>query len=264
MIHDDAMLDDVASLALGVLPAAQAVAVSDHVRSCAECRATYADLRPVADSVGYVETLPLDVDELDERRRKNAIMSLVRADLAQRPAGVVRPRPRPAYLAWGAAVAAVLVAAVAISDDLGTRAARDADSKRIAADADAAATRVAALQSQLDAQAKSANDRVAAVLAAGGKHFDVPEGEVVTNGSTVTIAVKLPPPPAGKTYQAWTLAKGATAVAPSVLFVPDANGVAVVRLPQSAANLVAVAISVEPSGGSKAPTSTPKFVRKLS
>jgi anti-sigma-K factor RskA len=74
----------------------------------------------------------------------------------------------------------------------------------------------------------------------------------------------LPPPPRGKVYQAWTLRAGATRMSPSVTFVPNRSGVAVVPVPVDASGIAAVAVSVEPDGGSKQPTSTPTFVLKLS
>jgi hypothetical protein len=43
---------------------------------------------------------------------------------------------------------------------------------------------------------------------------------------------------------------------PSVTFAPE-GGVVLVRLPQSATNVAAVAVSVEPTGGSQQPTTTP-------
>jgi anti-sigma-K factor RskA len=53
-------------------------------------------------------------------------------------------------------------------------------------------------------------------------------------------------------------------MSPSVTFVPNSSGVAVVPVPTPAASVVAVAVSVEPDGGSKQPTSKPTFVLKLS
>jgi anti-sigma-K factor RskA len=79
----------------------------------------------------------------------------------------------------------------------------------------------------------------------------------------LTLA-KLPPLPRGKVYQAWTLPKGAKAVQPSLTFSPNADGVAVVALPVDASKVGAVAVSVEPEGGSKTPTTTPTFVRPIS
>jgi anti-sigma-K factor RskA len=64
-------------------------------------------------------------------------------------------------------------------------------------------------------------------------------------------------------YQAWTLAPGAKTVSPSLTFVPDRNGFVVVSLPQSVGDVSAVAVSVEPTGGSKAPTTKPLFVQPL-
>ena len=58
--------------------------------------------------------------------------------------------------------------------------------------------------------------------------------------------------------------EGAKAVAPSITFTPSADGSAIVAVPPISAPLAAVAISVEPQGGSKAPTSTPTFIRPLS
>jgi hypothetical protein len=69
-------------------------------------------------------------------------------------------------------------------------------------------------------------------------------------------------PAPGKVYQAWVQRRGARGVAPSVTFVPR-SGLTLVELPESADGLAAVAVSVEPEGGSKAPTSTPAFVRSL-
>jgi anti-sigma-K factor RskA len=71
------------------------------------------------------------------------------------------------------------------------------------------------------------------------------------------IAHGLAPLPAGKVYQMWTLAKGATKVAPSVTFVPDRAGDATVAVPADPATTTETAISVEPTGGSKQPTSKP-------
>jgi anti-sigma-K factor RskA len=73
----------------------------------------------------------------------------------------------------------------------------------------------------------------------------------------------LPALPAGKVYQAWTLPKGSKTMAPSVTFVPDARGVAVVSVPADARVTNVVAVSIEPEGGSKAPTSKPVLVVPL-
>jgi anti-sigma-K factor RskA len=99
---------------------------------------------------------------------------------------------------------------------------------------------------------------------AGGHVYRVAGGEILKTPQRVYIVMwKLPALPPNRVYQAWTLAPGAKSVSPSLTFVPDANGYAFVPLPQKAASVSAVAISVEPAGGSRAPTTKPLFVRPL-
>jgi anti-sigma-K factor RskA len=50
---------------------------------------------------------------------------------------------------------------------------------------------------------------------------------------------------------------------PRQTFVPDARGTAVVSLPVNTAATAAVAVSVEPEGGSTHPTSKPILVQTL-
>lgn len=110
----------------------------------------------------------------------------------------------------------------------------------------------------------SAERRLNELQIAGAQQFNVPNGDILKNGDRVYLVMRtLPALPAGHVYQAWTLAPGAKSVAPSVTFVPDNRGFVVVSLPEASANVSAVAISVEPVGGSQAPTTTPLFVRKV-
>ena len=98
----------------------------------------------------------------------------------------------------------------------------------------------------------------------GARVYRVAEGEIYKTPQRVYIIMRtLPALPAGRVYQAWTLAPGAKTVAPSLTFLPDAQGFVVVSLPESATNVSAVAISVEPRGGSSAPTTKPLFVQRL-
>jgi Anti-sigma-K factor rskA len=90
------------------------------------------------------------------------------------------------------------------------------------------------------------------------KHHQTNDGEVITHGSRIYLALHdLPPPPRGKIYEAWTLAKGSSKMQAAPTFVPDAHGVALVVLPADARNTVEVAVTVEPDSGSKEPTSKP-------
>lgn len=67
-------------------------------------------------------------------------------------------------------------------------------------------------------------------------------------------------PPPGKVYQLWTV-RGSTPVA-GPTFLPR-GGTVVLQVDAATQGADAVAITVEPTGGSKAPTSTPIFVASL-
>jgi hypothetical protein len=252
--YEDEFTDLVAVLALGALPEAEARRTAAHLATCDRCRALYAELRPAANFVGYSEEADAKLDEVTSARMKGRLMRAVRGEESAAPV-----RRRPSF-GWLAAVAAAILAAVIGADDIAVRdgARRASVAERNALSAQQA--QVAALQSE----SRVTQARLVSILGPGGKHFAVPQGEVVTNDRHVLIALQLAALPQGKVYQAWTLAKGAKAVTPSVTFSPAASGVAIVELPVDATGLVAVAVSVEPAGGSRAPTSTPKFIRKLS
>lgn len=101
------------------------------------------------------------------------------------------------------------------------------------------------------------------VTASSAQHYRVPAGEVVRNGDRIYLALRgLPAQPAGKVFQAWTLPKGSKRVFPSVTFTAQ-NGAALIRLPVRGAAVAAVAVSIEPAGGSSQPTSKPLFIVRL-
>jgi hypothetical protein len=104
------------------------------------------------------------------------------------------------------------------------------------------------------------NERTAIsdVLDSHARRYDIGNGEVVTRGNRIYLALHgLSEPPRGKVYQAWTTAKGSTKPSASPTFLPDARGVALILLPADARTTAAVSVTVEPDGGSKEPTSKP-------
>jgi hypothetical protein len=77
------------------------------------------------------------------------------------------------------------------------------------------------------------------------------------------IASHLPPAPAGKVYEMWTIAKGARPV-PAGLFQSDASGGAMhLRRGAVDAGLAVVAVTLENEGGAPQPTSTPIITASL-
>jgi hypothetical protein len=259
MIHDDDLLDSIAVLALGALPEVEGRALATHVSTCEECLRAYREFRATADCVGYAAELePAALDELAAKRLKAGIMRAVSASAQSGAArnGAVSEsrtgaRERPPWFGYALAAAAALVAALAGVDDAGLHAGAARDRAQIAA---------------LQARAAAQDARLALVLDSGNTRYAVPGGMVLrTRDARIVLAMThMPAPPAGKVYQAWTLARGAKTVAPSITFTPASDGVAVVELPQSATTVVAVAVTLEPAGGSKTPTSKPAFVRPLS
>jgi anti-sigma-K factor RskA len=226
MTGHEELFDSVATYALGALPPAEAAAVEAHLRTCAVCREEYAYLRPAVTAVAYSAEACADAKSgavAASPLLKARIMKRVRSETVSRDAG---RRIWPAY-----AVAAAC-AAIAVATGL----------------TDLALNRQTGLQRQT----------IADFAAPDARRYAFAGGEVVTHGGRVYIAMHdLPALAPGRVYQAWTLAKDATRVAPSSTFVPASGGLAVVRLPEAAANIAAVAVSVEPQGGSRQPTTKP-------
>jgi len=255
-LHSDEMLELVAVYALGALPPDDARAVSEHIVLCDECRAEYRALRPVADVLGYAAEER--VDDVRSARMKSGLMRRVQPGAPPRAATERRPPARraPLWPAYLVAAAAIVIALINIMATVDLRA-------ELASSRDRIAQLEAQNESGLRAEARD-REMIADLVATDSKKFAVPGGEVISRDGRLYMTMdKLPVPPAGHVYQAWTLARGAKAVAPSVTFVPNKTGVAVVALPESANDVVAVAVSIEPTGGSQQPTTKPLFVRPL-
>ncbi len=331
-VHDEEFLDEIALLALGVLPGPEAETVAVHARSCQSCGALYAQLRPAADLIGYSAEESAGDDEIGAARRKRRIMASVRDSVQASPDVVAMGRSRVPWMAAAAAVviagglgiqnvnlrndydreariaqqasaqrtaqqtaaqriarqaAAQSVAQQAIAQRIAHQgaaqqaaaerladrgAAQQAAAQRIAHHAaaqQAAAQRIAqqaAAQriAQQSAQGTRLDRNVLGLLGPTAKRYAVPHGVVISHDDRLFVALSdLAQPPSGKVYQTWTLANGKKAMTPGRTFVPNGSGVALVELGVAADDVAAVAVSVEPAGGSRAPTSKPTFMRKL-
>jgi anti-sigma factor RsiW len=219
--------DTVAAYILGALSPQEANEFRAHLRDCEECLAEYRTLKPVSDALALAPEPSRSVSPLVKAR-------IMREIAAERRTS----RPLTAYLF----AAACLIVAVLLSIGYAYRSAETA---------------------RLQAQLNRTNNVLADVLSPNARRYAVPGGQVVKSGTRIYVVMHtLPEPPHGDVYQMWTLAAGAKAVAPSVTFVP-AHGETLIQLPVDASHLVAVAMSVEPPGGSQQPTTKPKFLVKL-
>jgi anti-sigma-K factor RskA len=256
--RDHAMLDDVAVYALGALPPAEALRVKEHIDACELCRQEYAALKGSVAMVGVAAQTAGDARYCPSTLLKPRIMRQIKgegqdAPPAAAPLRDAGPKVWPAYLVAAACLAIAVISSVA-------NIALTGELRQARTDVTRAAERSTSLAATLADTRTTMND----LLSGDAKRYALDGGEIVTHGGRLYVAMRaLPQPPRGKVYQAWTLAKGAKKVAPSLTFVPDARGVAVVAIPVDARTLSAVAISVEPDGGSKQPTTKPIAVVPL-
>ncbi len=253
----DDMMEMVALYALGVLPREEAALVAAFLANDESARAEYFDLRASADALAYSAEEP--VDSARSARMKERLLARVRNEpptgsIARRRIGL------NAGWLWAASLATAASILLAISSSVQVSSLQGRLSQ--------ASARNGSLSTQVtQAQRESQRDRqmLTDLVSRDARRYEVPQGAVVVRGDRVYFALsKLPALPKGKVYQAWTLPKGAKAVQPSLTFSPNADGVAVVALPVDASKVGAVAVSVEPEGGSKSPTTTPTFVRPIS
>ena len=258
MTHEE-LLDLVAVYALGSLSNSEAATVRAHLKGCADCRREYDNLRPAVNALAVSAEAcadPVSGAVVPSELLKARVMKTVRAEAAatSTPARRGRAIVWPAYIVAAASIVLALWAT--------------GSSILMGSQMRAAQEQVALLSTQV----KSANLSLAAqkttiadLMNTQSKRYQVADGEVVRNGDRIYITMhSMHVPPKGRVYQAWMLHTGAKEMTPGATFMPDRGGVAVVSLPPHASTFAAVAVSVEPEGGSKAPTSKPEFVVKLS
>lgn len=234
--------------ALDALEPAEAAAFEQHLESCATCREEVRSLREAAGA------LALDVEEAPPASLRSSVL-----------AGISQVRPLPPVDRSEPEKAAAPVDEVAAARSRRTRMRSPwlvGAAAALALLAGAAVVRSVQLGSQLDSVSAQAAE-VTAVLTApdatttsasvttGGRAAVVSSASL---GKSVLVTDGMAPAPAGRTYQIWYLSEsGAPA---SAGFVPDGGSTAVV-LEGDLAGASGVGVTVEPVGGSPAPTTTP-------
>jgi len=247
----DAFLDDVAAYAIGALEPNDASRVRSHLQSCAQCREELQALAPTVTAIGISAEACTNASSgaiaPPSSLLKARIMREVRANPGARRPESSSVRLWPAYLVAAAALALALLSS--LSNISLTARLHQAQS-----DVEVATARSYALASDLT----EARTMISDLASAQAKHYPLNGGDVVRVADRLYLTMqRMPVAPRGKVYQAWTRGKGSTTMAPSLTFVPDAHGVAVIHLPVNGAATSVVAVTVEPEGGSKTPTSAP-------
>jgi anti-sigma-K factor RskA len=221
--HED-LKSNIAPYVLGALPSEEIPSFRAHLTSCDECRAEVDELSKTARS------LALSVEPVDPPSGfTRSILDRVaeeRAEAATPSRALRSRRPLLAFLAAGMAVLAVVLGAIALD------ARGDAEANR----------RVAAALLQ--------NSDGMEMRGEAGVEAKVVPGE---NGA-VFVATGLDDLPDDRSYQLWFLKDGSM-VSAGVFDVSE--GVALLRTSRSTGGVEGAAVTVEPSGGSRQPTTDP-------
>jgi anti-sigma-K factor RskA len=244
---DDDTLDLLAAYALGALDPDEIARVGALLAERPELRATLAELRATADRLPY--GLPEAAPPPELRQR-----------VLDRAAGRSARQPPPAHAGlarrargWIVTMAALTVVASVVAA-IGW--ARLATMQSQLADLQ---TQVVAAQTQLDqlqGQIAAARQVLASLEGASGS------GAILETSAGATIfAARLPPLQEGRVYQLWRIPAGGQPLSTG-LFTVDPRGYAQLVLPtnQQPGAGDTVAVTSEPAGGSRGPTTDPLIV----
>jgi len=238
--------------ALDALEGDERARFEHHLDTCAACRDEVASFRETIDDVataiepgdlsgsdGLIDVRDSDgglPPELRERVLSAIATNEPATSIRRVRAGDPLPRtwPRPHLLL---AAAAVLIAVIAG----GVVIARNNDA-----------------QPSGDALVASLHANGATDITMTGNDGDATFVRASDGKRGVIVVDRLAPLDDGHAYQAWTLVTGAPP-RPSTVFRPDASGRAVVTLSPLPANVATVAVTIEPRGGSRTPTTPAVF-----
>jgi len=246
MVHE-AYKEMIPARALSALDAAEAQTLNEHLENCDECRKELEEWQATA------ATLSLTSDTVEPSPAvRERILSEVRKDLFPEVLPF-RSTSRNIWSSFGAlgAMAAVVVLTALI-----------------------VGLAVMWRQNQLmqDEMART-KEFVELVTTPGArvselKGVDLGAGATASlaydqNGHAMLMAKKLPRPPQGKAYQLWFIV-GTKPPMPSKTFSTDKSGTGMLKdqMPKEAMDSAIFAITMEPEGGSSAPTS-PIYLRSF-
>jgi anti-sigma-K factor RskA len=217
--------------ALGALSEEERQEVEDYLMTHPELRAEVDDLRSIANLIALS---PQEYEPSPKLRRD--LMNRISSSPDATPAADPSPHQNGLWRVFGPGglAAAAVLAFVAIGMFAWNATLQEENQ---------------ALQGELQGQQTYA-------LEGTGAAQEV-RGEVVRLGDerAVLVAEDLPSPSEGETYETWILREDVPE--PAGLFEPDDAGVAAAPIEGSIEGADAVAVTVEPSGGSSSPTSDP-------
>lgn len=247
MVHEE-YKEMIPARALSALDAAEAHALNEHLENCAECRKELEEWQATA------ATLALTADSVEPSPAvRERILSEVRKDLASPQVLPFRSTPRNIWSSFGSlgAMAAVVLLTALIVGLI------------VLWQQNGRMREELALSKQFVELVTTPGARVSEL-----KGIDLGAGATASlaydqNGHAMLMANKLPQPPQGKAYQLWFIV-GKNPPMPGKTFSPDNTGKGMLKeqMPREAINSAIFAITMEPEGGSSAPTS-PIYLRSF-
>ena len=247
MVHEE-YKEMIPARALSALDAAEAQALNEHLENCAECQKELEEWQATA------ATLALTADSVEPSPAvRERILSEVRKDLSTAEVLPFRSTPRNIWNSFGslgAMAAVVLLTALIVGVIVLWR-------------------QNQAMQNQLALKQEFVN-----LVTTPGARVRELKGVELGAGATASLAYdqsghamlmanKLPSPPQGKAYQLWFIV-GNKPPMPGKTFSPDDTGTGTLKdqMPREAMDSAIFAITMEPEGGSIAPTS-PIYLRSF-
>jgi len=233
--HDDALLELASLHGLGLVPAGECASINEHLKSCAECRAAFAESAALAG--GLAQSVAAAPPAALRAR-------ILRAVVPAKSAPLLPSAPRPRRAWW---IPAALIAAALIALAVWTHGFQRASQRPVAQYPQRGVTAIRAWTAKCTVRpcAESAN-----VIA-------------LSSGMLQLRAVGLKALPRGKVYQAWVIPPNSKKPLPEPTFKPDRLGNGEVQFAGSFVRGMVIAVTIEPPGGSKAPTSAPLLVAAL-
>jgi len=251
--HDEQAL--AAPYVLGALDSSERRAFEAHLTTCAICLAEVRSLQPVADALAHA---------VPQHTPRPELRSRVLGVIPGGAPGVTHARPVPSTTSAWLPLAAAIVVAAGLGvyawtlqgrvSSLETRLA-SAERRAEAAERDTLEARRAANDAKVMVAVLEASDLVRIDLS-GQKPAPSATARALwsRNRGMVFTTSDLPPPPPGRVYQVWVLAKGAPISAGLLSIDQAGRGLAFFQTPSDIPPPTGVAVSLEPAGGRPQPT----------
>lgn len=247
MVHED-YKEMIPARALSALDAAEERALNEHLENCDDCRKELEEWQATAATLAVVAD-PVEPSPMVRER----ILSEVRKELSALEVIPFRSTSRNVWRSFGSlgAMAAVVLFTALIVGLIVLWRENNAIKDNLA----------------------QANEFIQLAKTPGAKvnelkGVELGSGATATlaydkNGHAMLMAEKLPGTPRGKTYQLWFIV-GKNPPMPGKTFSPDSDGNGVLKdqMPKEALESAIFAVTLEPEGGSSAPTS-PIYLRSF-